>query len=61
MEVNSTNSMSYKSFDVEIDFSEANETLADVFGDKPVTPPQMIKLLWKYIKENKLNKKPVMQ
>jgi len=39
-----------------IDFSGQEATLENIFGQKPITPPQMTKLLWIFIKQRHLNK-----
>ena len=36
-----------------ISFAERQETLVDVFGTRPLTPPQMTKFLWQFIKRRK--------
>ncbi len=41
-----------------IDFTNCHETLEEVFGKKPVSPPQMTKLIWKYIKRKRIASKP---
>lgn len=38
-------------------FNGCEETLEEVFGRKPITPSQMTKMLWKYIKKWKLGGK----
>ena len=35
-------------------FGGCNETLEEVFGRKPVTPSEMTKKLWHYVKKYKL-------
>jgi len=37
-----------------ISFVDCTETLEQVFGKKGVTPAEMTKLLWKYIKKHKI-------
>jgi chromatin remodeling complex protein RSC6 len=37
-----------------INFTNCHDTLEEVFGKKPVTPPQMTKLIWKYIKKKRI-------
>jgi len=37
-----------------ISFANCTETLEQVFGKKGVTPAEMTKLLWKYIKKHKI-------
>ncbi len=37
-----------------ISFEDCTETLEQVFGNKGVTPSEMTKLLWKYIKKHKI-------
>ncbi len=32
-------------------FIDCTETMEEVFGSKPVTPSEMTKILWKYIKK----------
>ncbi len=41
-----------------INFTNCHETLEEVFGRKPVTPPQMTHLIWKYIKRKRIASKP---
>ncbi len=41
-----------------IDFTNCHDTLEEVFGNKPVTPPLMTKLIWKYIKRKRIASKP---
>jgi len=41
-----------------IDFTNCHDTLEEVFGNKPVSPPQMTKLIWKYIKRKRIASKP---
>ncbi len=38
-----------------IDFSGREETLEDVFGWRPISPAQMTKRLWTFIKRRHLN------
>lgn len=38
-------------------FKGKGETLVKIFGNAPVTPSQMTKKLWNYIKKHKLSKK----
>lgn len=38
-------------------FNGCEETLEEVFGRKPITPAQMTKAIWKYIKKWKLGGK----
>jgi len=38
-------------------FENCPETMEDVFGKKPITPSEMTKILWKYIKKYKLGGK----
>jgi len=33
-----------------------NRTLGDVFGTKPISPPEMMKIIWKFIKKKGLMK-----
>ena len=40
-----------------ISFKGVSDTLVKIFGTTPVTPSQMTKKLWVYIKKNKLSKK----
>tara|TARA_B100001123_G_C15219837_1_gene990783 strand:- start:490 stop:699 length:210 start_codon:yes stop_codon:yes gene_type:complete len=42
-----------------IDFSNQQKTLEELFGDKPITPADMTKKLWKVVKRNKLMKRKV--
>ena len=37
-----------------ISFVDCTETLEQVFGKKGITPAEMTKLLWKYIKKHKI-------
>ncbi len=39
-----------KSFGEPVSFKGDSTTLEQVFGEEPISPPQMQKLLWKYIK-----------
>jgi len=39
-----------------INFGGRTETVEDVFGKKPVSPSDMTKKLWAYVKKNKLAK-----
>lgn len=39
-----------------LDFKNCNQSLEDVFGKKQLTPPQMTKKLWKFVKKNRLAK-----
>jgi len=32
-------------------FIDCTETMEEVFGSKPITPSEMTKILWKYIKK----------
>lgn len=34
-----------------IDFSEQDITMEDLFGDKPIAPSQMMKVLWDHVKQ----------
>lgn len=38
-------------------FTGCTETMEEVFGRKPITPAQMTKILWRYIKKWKLGGK----
>ena len=40
-----------------INFAGCGETLADVFGSKPIPPSAMTKKIWEYVKKNKLSGK----
>ena len=42
-----------------IDFINQQKTLEELFGDKPITPADMTKKLWKVVKRNKLMKRKV--
>lgn len=42
-----------------LNFTNANATLEEVFGKKSISPAQMTKGIWKYIKKNKLARKKV--
>ena len=42
-----------------ISFKGANDSLQTVFGSTPITPSEMTKKLWAYIKQNKLQDKKV--
>ena len=35
-------------------FVNHHKTMEDVFGSKPLAPSQMTKIIWRYIKKNKL-------
>lgn len=37
--------------------SVKNKTLGDVFGTKPISPPEMMKTIWAFIKKKGLMKK----
>lgn len=37
-----------------IDFTNRHETMEDVFGKKNITPAEMTKILWKFIKKRRL-------
>ena len=39
-----------------INFGGRTETVEDVFGKKPVSPSEMTKKLWAYVKRNRLAK-----
>ena len=39
-----------------INFGGRTETVEDVFGKKPVSPSEMTKKLWAYVKKNRLAK-----
>jgi len=41
-----------------IDFKGRKETAEDIFGSKPIPPSEMTKLIWVYVKANKLSNKP---
>ena len=34
-----------------IDFINQQKTLEELFGDKPITPADMTKKIWKYVKK----------
>ena len=38
-------------------FKGCGDTVESVFGDKPIAPSQMTKLLWVYVKGKKLSNK----
>jgi chromatin remodeling complex protein RSC6 len=38
-----------------INFKNIRHSLEEVFGSKPVTPSEMTKKLWAYVKKHKLN------
>ncbi len=38
-----------------INFSGRTETVAQVFGNKPITPSEMTKKIWKFIKSKSLS------
>jgi len=40
-----------------INFKGCTDTMEAVFGNKPVSPSDMTKKLWAYVKKNKLAKK----
>ena len=37
-------------------FINQQKTLEELFGDKPITPADMTKKIWKYVKKNHLMK-----
>jgi chromatin remodeling complex protein RSC6 len=39
-----------------ISFKGCSDTMESVFGNKPVSPSDMTKKLWAYVKKNKLAK-----
>ena len=39
-----------------LDFTNCNQSLEQVFGKKKLTPPQMTRKLWKFVKKNNLGK-----
>ena len=39
-----------------INFAGRTETVEDVFGKKPVSPSEMTKKLWAYVKKHRLAK-----
>jgi len=42
-----------------INFNQAKDTtLGEVFGTDDIAPSEMIKLIWKFVKENELSNKP---
>ena len=40
-------------------FTNANDTMEEVFGKKSISPAQMTKLIWRYVKKQKLARKKV--
>lgn len=40
-----------------ISFAGCDDTLAQVFGAKPIPPSAMTKKIWEYVKKNKLSGK----
>ena len=42
-----------------INFTNANDTMEEVFGKKSISPAQMTKLIWGYVKKQKLARKKV--
>jgi chromatin remodeling complex protein RSC6 len=40
-----------------INFKGASDSLEAVFGNGPITPPEMTKKLWNYVKRKKLSNK----
>ncbi len=40
-----------------VNFKCAEETLEGLFGNKPISPAQMTKVLWTYVKKKKLGGK----
>lgn len=40
-----------------INFKGASDSLEAVFGNSPITPPEMTKKLWSYVKRKKLSNK----
>jgi hypothetical protein len=39
-----------------INFKGCDDTLESVFGSKPISPPEMTKKIWEYVKKHKLSK-----
>ncbi len=39
-----------------INFKGVKDSLESVFGSKPITPAEMTKKLWEYVKKNNLSK-----
>lgn len=39
-----------------INFKGCGDSLETVFGTKPITPAEMTKKLWEYVKKNNLSK-----
>ena len=42
---------------MKIDFSKSTETLAEVFGKKPLGPGEMNAAIWKHIKAKELHRR----
>lgn len=42
-----------KAFGEPVSFKDDKTTLEEVFGEEPISPPEMQKLLWKHIKSNR--------
>ena len=42
-----------------INFTNANDTMEEVFAKKSISPAQMTKLIWRYVKKQKLARKKV--
>ncbi len=40
-----------------VNFKGCSDTLEGLFGKKPISPSEMTKLLWAYVKKNKLGGK----
>ena len=49
--------MAFKRINYEIDFSNCEETLKEVFGNKPIPPTEMTRRLWNFIKKKNIGKK----
>lgn len=40
-----------------ISFKGCDDTAQDIFGSSPITPSEMTKKIWTYVKKNKLSNK----
>lgn len=40
-----------------IDFTNRHETMESIFGKKPISPAQMTKKLWQFVKKHRLGVK----
>ena len=49
----------HKFGEIYIHFINRQTTLEELFGNKPITPTDMTKKIWKYVKKQKLMKRKV--